>query len=85
MGKPDEFGEIEVMEACGAAFGFALAAAAKEGAGLGTREGLTAFAQNLHTLQDQQRFSPDVDVVISGIVSGLLAWVNLDPDKDEWL
>ena len=77
--------DIDLLEACGGAVGFALAAASKEGAVLGTREGLTAFARNLHTLCENERFSEDVNFVVGGIVTGLLAWLNIDTDADVWL
>ena len=66
---------LDALEACGKAFGFVLAAAKTDLAGPEpiTYQRLHAFAGSLHTLVKADRFSPDVSVVLNGVIEGMLS------------
>lgn len=80
-----EDGLMNVMETCGQAFGFALAAAMREAESLRTSAGLESFASALATLVDDERFSGEVALVMAGIAEGIRARARATPDAHEFL
>lgn len=75
MTDPDAIFD-DLSEACGKAIGFALAAALRSREDFSHNDGLRAFAQHLEECIDNERFSPQVSVVMNGITDGLLAFTN---------
>ena len=63
---------IETMEACGKAFGFVISAALKE-ATSGKPFSPASFFGALQDLAESDRFSPDVSVVLGGVLLGVAA------------
>lgn len=63
---------IQTMEACGKAFGFVISAALAE-ATSGKPFSPATFFDAISTLCDADRFSPDVTVVLNGVLDGVLA------------
>jgi hypothetical protein len=61
------------LDACGKAFGFALAMAFKDGSNLHTPAGQLEFAGHFSAMLESEMFSPDVSCVLQGVVDGLTA------------
>ena len=74
-----------VFETCGRAFGFALAAAAREGEDLRKNAGLLAFAHNLDSLIEDERFSPDASLALQSVSEGISAFVSAGTAPGEFL
>jgi hypothetical protein len=72
----------ELLDACGRAFGAALAFALVSRSDLSTKAGLLKFAGELGDLCDAERFSPDVTLVMSGVIGGMAAVASARPDSD---
>lgn len=64
---------IRTMEACGKAFGFVLRAALADVAS-GKASSPGAFFDSLASLFEADHFSPDVGLVVSGILDGARAF-----------
>lgn len=74
---------LDLIEACGKAFGFALACALVEPAPL-DKPRLRAFADSLGDLIETECFSPHVGIVMSHVVQGMQAQMrgNLGPSGE---
>lgn len=74
-----------VAEACGNAVGFAFAAALREPEKLRSNAGLLNFAETLNDLAMDDKFSPDVTLVIYGLTAGVKAFALASPSSDEFI
>jgi hypothetical protein len=72
----DDF--FNLLEDCGKAFGFVLSAALAESTAKGQPFSPRTFAGSLHELCTQERFSPNVHLVVGGIVEGMLRHTQLN-------
>jgi hypothetical protein len=72
----------EALDACGRAFGFIFAMALADPAAMRTKAGVLAFAGQLGDFCDAERFSPDVTLVMSGVIGGLSAAAALTAQSD---
>jgi hypothetical protein len=73
----------DALDACGKAFGFALASLLTQPMPF-TPERLKTFAAELDTLNENGQFSVDVGAVMGGITFGLIARQTARPPGD-WI
>lgn len=71
-----------VLETCGHAVGFALAAALRSQAESTDKTNLKGVAENLQNMISDARFSPDVSLVLTGLVEGIEVFCSTSPDTD---
>jgi hypothetical protein len=71
-----------VLETCGHAVGFALAAALRSQAESSDKSNLKSVAENLQTMVTDARFSPDVSLVLTGLVEGIEVFCSTNPDAN---
>ena len=71
-----------VLETCGHAVGFALAAALRSQAESSDKTNLKAVAENLQTMVSDARFSPDVSLVLTGLVEGIEVFCSTNPNTN---
>ena len=75
---------IHVLETCGHAVGFALAAALRTQAESSDKNNLKGIAENLQTMVNDARFSPDVSLVLTGLVEGIEVFCSTNPDETNY-
>ena len=71
-----------VLETCGHAVGFALAAALRSQAESSDKSNLKSVAENLQTMVNDARFSPDVTIVLNGLVEGIEVFCSTSPETN---
>ena len=79
----DDEDMFNLAEACGQAFGLLLGSALAEHETLKTKAGRKDWAQSLNDLCKDERFSPQVSIVVGGIVYGLARHLLAHPDDEE--
>jgi hypothetical protein len=71
-----------VLETCGHAVGFALAAALRSQAESSDKTNLKGVADNLQAMVKDARFSPDVSLVLTGLVEGIEVFCSTSPETN---
>ena len=71
-----------VLETCGHAVGFALAAALRSQAESSDKTNLKGVSENLQSMVNDARFSPDVSLVLTGLVEGIEVFCSTSPDTN---
>lgn len=72
-----------IADSCGKAIGFAFAAAMRDPESLRSNAGLLKFKEHLDILAMDDKFSPDVTLVINGLTEGIAAFTKATPNTAE--